>query len=205
MPEILQSSGSNTAKTMKRLYFLGLILGVTLLTARGDIIPTLSTTTPSGSGFSWNYSANVTVDQTVKPGDFFTIYDFGNFVSGSNLQPVGWVFSNALTGINPSLVIPADNGSIMNLTWTYEGTSAIPGSAVLGAFSIVTDTNQLRTSDFAAEATRSTGPNAGTKVDNVGSVSVPVPEMSALLPILSVCGAGLVSLLPSLLRRRNAA
>lgn len=190
---------------MKRLYFLGLILGATLLTARGDIIPTLSSTAPTGSNFTWNYSSNVTVDQMVQTGDFFTIYDFGNFVSGSNIQPAGWTFSSSLTGINPSLVLPVDNGSILNLTWTYTGTTTITGAAALGTFSVVTDTNQLRTSDFAAEATRSTGPNTGSKVDNVGSVSVPVPEMSALLPILSVCGAGLFSLLPSLLRRRSAA
>ena len=190
---------------MKRLYILGLILGATLLTARGDIIPTLASTSPTGSNFTWNYASNVTVDQAVQTGDFFTIYDFGNFVSGSNIQPAGWTFSSSLTGVNPSLVLPVDNASILNLTWTYTGSTTITGAASLGIFSVVTDTNQLRTSDFAAEATRSTGPNTGSKVDNVGSVSVPVPEMSALLPILSVCGAGFFSMLPSLLRRRNAA
>ena len=58
-------------------------------------------------------------------------------------------------------------------------------------------------SHFAAQGTRNSGPNQGTKVDNVGQVTVPIPEMSALLPILSVCGAGLVASVPSLLRRRK--
>lgn len=182
---------------------MGFILGVSLLVARADVIPTLSSTSPTGSDFTWNYSANVTVDQTVAHGDFFTIYDFGNFVSGSNTQPAGWTFSSALAGKNPSLVIPTDNPSILNLTWTYTGAAPINGSAALGTFSIVTFTNQLRTSDFAAEATRGTGPNVGTKVDNIGNVSIPVPEMSALLPILSVSAAGLLSLLPGFLRNRR--
>jgi hypothetical protein len=188
---------------MKRASFWGFILGVTVLAVRGDIIPTLSSTSPTGGNFDWNYSANVTVDQNVQRGDFFTIYDFGNFVSGSNAQPTGWTFSSSLVGTNPSLVKPKDNPSILNLTWTYTGTMPISGSAPLGIFSIVAKTNQLRTSDFAAEATRSTGPNTGSKVDNIGNISVPVPEMSALLPIGSVCSAGLLSLLPGFLRRRH--
>jgi hypothetical protein len=188
---------------MKRVSFWGFILGVTVLAARGDVIPTLSSTSLAGSNFAWNYSANVTVDQNVQHGDFFTIYDFGNFVAGSNAQPAGWTFSSSLIGRNPSLVKPTDNPSILNLTWTYTGSNPINGSAPLGIFSIVAKTNQLRTSDFGAEATRTNGPNAGSKVDNIGNISVPVPEMSALLPIFSVCGAGLLSLLPGFLRRRH--
>src|SRR5207244_3112690 len=70
------------------------------LSARGDIIPTLSPNPPAAAvgGFTWNYSTNVTVDEMVTHGDFFTIYDFGNFLAGSNLQPLGWTFSSALVG-----------------------------------------------------------------------------------------------------------
>lgn len=190
-------------RTMRKACFLALALGATILAAHADVIPTLSSITPAGAQFTWNYSANVTVDQMIQPGDFFTIYDFGNFLTGSNTQPAGWTFSSALTGLTPSLVLPTDNGSVLNLTWTYNGTTPIPGSTALGMFTIVADTDQLTTSDFAAEATRNGGPNDGTKVDNVGNISVPVPEMSALLPILSICSAGLLSLLPSFLRRRH--
>jgi hypothetical protein len=188
---------------MKRVSFWGFILGVTVLAVRGDVIPTLSSTSPTGGNFTWNYSGNVTVDQNVQHGDFFTIYDFGNFLAGSNTQPAGWTFSSSLIGTTPSRVKPTDNPSIFNLTWTYTGTTPIIGSSPLGIFSVVAKTNQLRTSDFAAEATRNSGPNAGSKVDNIGNISVPVPEMSALLPIFSVCGAGLLSLLPGYLRRRH--
>jgi hypothetical protein len=187
---------------MKRIYLTTIAIAL-ISSVRADVIPSLSSTSPSGSNFTWNYSANVTVDQMVTAGDFFTIYDFGNFVPFSNTQPAGWTFSSSLLGTNPSQVTPADNPSLLNLTWTYNGDVPIGGPNPLGTFSVITNTDQLRTSDFAAEATRSTGATAGTKVDNVGSISVPVPEMSALVPILSVCAAGLVASLPGLLRRKK--
>lgn len=189
---------------MKRILYFTLLAAAATI-ARADIIPTLNpgSPAPTSGGFTWNYATNVTVDQQVNTGDFFTIYDFGSIVPNSNLQPTGWVFSTSLTGVNPSLVTPNDNPNILNLTWTYVGTTPISGASFLGDFSVVATTNQLRTSDFAAEATRNSGPNAGTKIDNVGQVSVPVPEMSALVPILSVCGAGLLISVPSFLQRRK--
>jgi len=188
---------------MRKICVLGLAaFAAMMIAAYADVIPTLSSITPSGSDFTWNYSANVTVDQRVEHGDFFTIYDFGNFAPGSNVQPAGWAFSSQLVGITPPLVLPHDDPNILNLTWTYIGKNPIIGPAALGIFSVNTNTNQAGTSDFAAQATRNGGPNDGTKISNVGDISVPVPEMSALLPILSVCSAGLLALLPSFLRRR---
>ncbi|MEY2485429.1 MAG: hypothetical protein QOH39_1077 [Verrucomicrobiota bacterium] len=189
---------------MTRTRFIILsVIAAAVASVNGDVIPTLSTVSPIGSGFTWNYATNVTVDQMVQHGDFFTIYDFGNFTAGSNIQPSNWAFSSSLTGTNPSLVLPADNPALLNLTWTYTGTTPINGSSLLGVFSVVADTSQLRSSDFAAEATRSSGVNAGTKIDNVGVVSVPVPEFATFLPILSVCGAAVAARLPSYLRRRK--
>src|SRR5436305_11675276 len=185
----------------RALLFSLIVLGAASVPA--DVIPTLTSTSPIGSNFTWNYTTNVTVDQMVQKGDFFTIYDFGNFLSGSNLQPANWTFSSLLTGTNPSLVTPTDNTTILNLTWTYTGDTPINGSSLVGIFSVVTDTNQLRSSDFAAQATRSTGPTAGTKIDNVGTINVPIPEAATLLPILSVCGAAVAAGIPSLLRRRK--
>ena len=189
---------------MRKICILGLAaFTAMMIAAYADVIPTLSSIVPSGGDFSWNYSANVTLDQRVEHDDFFTIYDFGNFVAGSNTQPTGWMFSSAFVGRTPALVLPHDDPTILNLTWTYIGKTPIVGPAALGIFSVNTNTDQVGTSDFAAQATRNGGPNDGTKISNVGDVSVPVPEMSALLPIFSVCSAGLLALLPSLLRRRQ--
>jgi len=187
---------------MRKAFILGLVLlGSGVLIARGDIIPTLSSVTGSSPNFTWNYAANVTVDQTINAGDFFTIYDFGSIAPGSNTQPAGWTFSQALVGPTAALTSPTDNASILNLTWTYNGTTPIIGSAALGIFSVITSTDQLKDGQFTAQATRNSGPSAGTKISNIGAVSVPVPEPSALLPIVGVCAAAVFS---RLLRRQNA-
>src|SRR6184192_1993604 len=187
---------------MRKSFILGLVLlGSGILIARADIIPTLDSITGSSPSFTWNYAANVTVDETVNTGDFFTIYDFGTIAPGSNTQPTGWTFSQALVGPTPPLVLPTDNVSILNLTWTYNGAAPITGSAALGIFSVITSTDQLKVGQFSAEATRSTGPNAGTKVDNIGTISVPVQESSSLLTIIGVCIAAALS---RLVRRQHA-
>ena len=182
--------------------WLGVLIAITAfsIAARADIIPTLDSVTGSSPNFTWNYSANVTVDQTVNTGDFFTIYDFSSIMPTTTTQPSGWTFSTALLGPTAPLTSPTDNASLWNLTWTYGG-AAIPGSAALGMFTVVTSTDQLRDGQFTAQATRNSGPNAGTKVSNIGTVAVPVPEPSALLPIIGVCAAALIS---TLVRRQRA-
>jgi len=126
---------------MKRA-FVGLIVGATVLTAVADVIPTLSSTSPVGSIFAWNYTANVTVDQSVQRGDFFTVYDFGNFVAGSNTQPAGWTFSSSLLTAPPTGTNPPDNPSLANLTWTYTGSATIPTGTNVGTFSVTMATPQ---------------------------------------------------------------
>lgn len=187
---------------MKKTLIALVALTAIHLSARGDIIPTLGSTSAESSNFRWNYTANVTVDQMVVTGDYFTIYDFGNLIAGSNAQPAGWSFTSLLLGSTPATVLPQDDAGIFNLTWTYNGAAPISGSSFLGTFSVVSTTNQLRTDFFTGHATRSSGPTAGSKIDNIGLVSVPVPEMSALAPIIGLCGIGAIGYLSSLLRRR---
>ncbi len=187
-------------KVMKKACLLGLaLLGSGILIARADIIPTLSSVTGSSPTFTWNYSANVTVNETVNTGDFFTIYDFSSIMPTTTTQPAGWAFSTALVGPTAALTTPTDSASLWNLTWTYSG-APIAGSAALGIFSAVTNTDQLKTGQFTAEATRSNDPT-NTKVSNIGSVSVPVPESTTLFPIIGVCAAALFS---RMLRRQRA-
>src|SRR5437762_13282256 len=140
----------------KYLLLLAAISSISLA-ARADIIPTLSSVTGSSPNFTWNYTANVTVDETVNTGDFFTIYDFSAIMPTTTTQPAGWTFSTALLGPTPALVTPTDRASLYNLTWTYNG-AAIVGAASLGAFSAVTSTRQLNMGQFTAEATRSNAP-----------------------------------------------
>jgi hypothetical protein len=196
-----QSAPNLTRKVMRKAFILGLaLLGSGILIARADIIPTLDSITGTSPNFTWNYTANVTVNETIDAGDFFTIYDFSSIMPTTHSEPTGWTFSTALLGPTAPLTSPTDNPNLWNVTWTYIGTTPIVGSAALGTFSVVTATNQLKTGQFTAEATLNTGPEAGTKISNIGNVSVPVPEPSMLLPIIGVCAAAV----SRLLRRQRA-
>jgi hypothetical protein len=195
------------SRVMRKFYSLGFIAAAVLaLAARADIIPSITTATdvtPAGGGnFSWNYSATLTQDENVLVHDFFTIYDFAGYVPGGDIQPAGWTFTAALLGTTPSKVTPTDNPNLFNLTWTYTGPTQV-GPQALGIFSAVSHTNLPTSGEFASEATKNSGDLAGTKVDNIGNVAVPVPEMSALLPMIGVVGFGAIGLALSYLRQRR--
>src|SRR6202045_2418689 len=129
--------------SMNKKYFLLLTaISAISLAARADIIPTLSSVTGSTPNFTWNYSANVTVNQTINTGDFFTIYDFSSIMPTTHNEPTGWTFSTSLIGQTPSLVGPTDNPNLWNVTWTYTGTTSIAGAKALGIFSVVASTDQ---------------------------------------------------------------
>jgi len=168
--------------------------------ARADIIPSFDSIVPNGSNFQFNYTATVTADQRVETGDFFTIYDFNGLVPNSATMPANWSFSSALIGVTPPRVNPPDDPTILNITFTYTGTMPIVGPAPLGTFSAVSNFGQSHPGYFAAEGTLNSN---GTKVDNVGVVPVPVPEISAFGQILEICALGIVGFAASSLRRRN--
>lgn len=176
------------------------MIGSGILIARADIIPSLDSVTGSSPSFTWNYSANVTVNETVNKGDFFTIYDFSSIMPTVTTQPAGWTFSTALVGPTAPLTTPTDDPNLWNLTWTYNGNSPISGAAALGMFTAVTNTNQMKTGQFSAVATRSNDPT-NTKIDNIGNVQVPVPESTSLVPLIGVCAAALL-VAPRLRRQR---
>ena len=193
-----------------RVYPACALLGALALygsaSARADIIVSNQSITPNGSNFTWTYDVNLTNDETIQNGNFFTIYDFNGYVPGSSFQPAGWVFSSANTGVTPPRVTPKDNPSIPNLTWTYNGGSSIgPGPVDLGLFGADSTSGRSALGTFATEATKYAPgkPGNGKPVDNVGSTGVPIgtqnviPEADSLLLLLP----GLIPL-GILLRRR---
>jgi len=186
---------------IKAIYARGLLaFAATALIAHADIIPSFDSITPSGSNFQFNYTATVTGDQRVETGDFFTIYDFNGLVPNSATMPANWSFSSLLIGVTPSRVNPPDDPTILNITFTYTGTTPIIGPAPLGTFSAVSNFGQSHPGYFAAEGTLIL---LGTKVDNVGVVPVPVPEISTFNQIIEICGLGIVGFAVSWLRKRN--
>lgn len=185
---------------MKKSFLITLIAFATTGSAvRADIIPSFAGTTPSGTNTVWSYHIDITTDAQVTTGDFFTIYDFGPFIAGSNTQMVDWTFSSSLVTAPPFGTIPPDDPNIANLTWTYTGTTPIPASSVPGLFSVTVATSQFqgapqtRPGYFAAQATRVPGNDSG-KLNNVGRISVPVPipePTSVSLILLAAAGSGL--------------
>jgi hypothetical protein len=173
---------------MRKVIALYITIGMVVVAARADIIPSFTGTTISGPNTVWGYQIDITSDQHVTAGDFFTIYDFGPFIAGSNSQPSDWSFSSSLIGPTPAGTNPPDSPNILNLTWTYTGPSALIGIGI-GPFSVMTAGAQerplTRDSFFAAQGTRATGADAGTKVNNVGQIPVPapIPEPSSVVLI----------------------
>jgi hypothetical protein len=199
---------------MKKVLLASLaLLAAATMVGRADIIPTFTgTSTIDEQSTVWNYTINITKEQNATVGDFFTIYDFGSFIAGSNVQPAGWTFSSSLVGTTPSQINAADNPNILNLTWTYNGPTIIgnsPAGLNIGPFSVSTagflgDTvPSIKSSMFAAQGTLAGGPTAGSKVNNVGNISVPaaIPEPSTIALILGSGGLGMVG--RALARRRR--
>jgi hypothetical protein len=185
------------------------MLAAAVLVARADIIPSFVGVTPSGGNTVWTYSIDITSQQMVTAGDFFTIYDFGPFIAGTGNQPSGWTLTSSLLGVTPAHVAPTDDANILNLTWTYNGPT-IPTST-LAPFE-VTLTGAMpspvpfRNSHFAAEATSIDPPHS--KLDNIGQISVPVlgptvPEASTLSLLVSASSLMGVCWIVSRLRKRQ--
>lgn len=174
-----------------------LLLSVNVASA--NITPTLVSVTPSGSNFKWTYKVEVDAAQDVAPGNFFTIYDFDGFVSGSNTQPTDWLFSSANTGLTPPSVLPADSASSPNLTWTWNGDLPIHGAKDLGCFTAVSAYDLVKDDSFAGRGTRNSGPNAGSGISNVGTVPTPsgTPEPASL----GLLGMGILPILRKRFRK----
>lgn len=196
---------------MKLIFVLAFAgMAASMTNSRADLIPSFEGTTGNADETTtWTYTLNITAEQNAQSGDFFTIYDFGAFIPASDSQPSGWTLSSSLLGATPADVLPQDDPSLLNLTWTYNGPiipGASPGGQNIGPFQVGTagllpSPTAFRNSNFTAQGTLAISGQAGTKIGNVGVIPVPIPEPSTY----ALIAAGLFGLLVrGVLRRRKA-
>jgi len=182
------------------------VVGMTVFVGpvRADILPSAGTptVTPSGTGtFLWTYNTFVTNAQEVVTGDFFRIYDFDGFVA-VNSNPINWTPSVALVNgpvTTPTgIVLPTDNPTSPNITFTYSGPTILGGPTPLGAFvleSIYGGPGVIKA--FVGEGTdQGTGLQNGNLTNTLGPqtvTAVPEPGMIATgLMMFGGLGLGLV-------------
>ena len=65
-----------------------------------------ASTTPDGANTTYSYGVVLPSDSLLRPGDFFTVYDFAGYVPGTQEAPPNFVFSTAKTGPTPAGVAP---------------------------------------------------------------------------------------------------
>lgn len=140
--------------------------------ASAGIIPASVTVTPEAGNFRWTYSIVLPTDMKLQAGDYFTIYDFGGLVPGSNSQPADWSYSSSMAGPIPTGLAPIDNPGIDNLTWTYGGATIPSGQVGLGNFWAVSTVGESVTTAFTAQ-----NPQASTgQIDrNIVDTLAPAP------------------------------
>jgi hypothetical protein len=145
--------------------------------AQAGLIPVRVSVLPDGGYYRFTYAIVLPSDSLLRPGDYFTIYDFDGLVPGSD-QVGGtpyasyWSFSSSNAGPTPPGVLPDDDPRIPNLTWTYHG--PVLGAAQTGlgnfwALSIYPDTKE---SWFTAR----TGTAGGRNDNNITPTTVPTPK-----------------------------
>jgi hypothetical protein len=151
---------------------LGAALAGPLASASAGLLPTSVTVTPEGDKFRWTYAVVLPTDSQLQTGNYFTIYDFGGFVAGSNTQPDGWSFSSELKGPIPPGVDPKDDPTLPNLHFVYTGPTTTVGQVGLGNFWALSDYDAPTDSFFTARTNRVSDGRIDT---NITSTTVPVP------------------------------
>ncbi|HJZ56012.1 MAG TPA: hypothetical protein VKE74_13680 [Gemmataceae bacterium] len=140
--------------------------------AQAGLLPVRVSVAPEGDKYRWTYAIVLPSDSQLRPGDYFTIYDFGGYVSDSNSQPTDWSFSSSNLGTTPGRLNPDDSAELPNLTFTYTGPAIDAGQLGLGNFWALSDFKDATDSFFTARTHRTSD---GRPDSNITETVVPVP------------------------------
>jgi hypothetical protein len=195
-----------------RLFTTAVAVVVAGGTAAAGIIPGSVTITPEGQNFRWQYSVVLPTDMKLQAGDYFTIYDFGGLVAGSqfvdpqNSSASDWVMEVSKTGPIPNGLNPKDNPDIENLVFRYVGAGIPSGQLGIGNFGATSTVGTSVKTDFTAQNPQVNGGNLDRNIVDTIAPAPPgpvdptpgVPEPTTLL----LAGIGLPAL--RLFRKRSA-
>ena len=198
---------------MKKLLLLVASLSVMLANSAGATIividPPARVPDFTPGIFDWTYAALLFPGQSMKPGDFFTIYDFpnANLLSTPNFGVTGAddnaVFSVSVqnTGATPPKTAPGDNPNVSNVTVTLldgdstaggnQDLTATGGSLQLGTLIIRSPTKTIAKSLFGSVLDKNSQDNPATStIGPIDVAAIPEPGSLALLLVgLAACGA----------------
>jgi hypothetical protein len=154
-----------------RLFAAALAAVVVAAPVRAGLLPVSVSVQPEAGNFRWTYSVVLPTDMKLQAGDYFTIYDFGGYVSGSGgvSSPFPddsaaslWTLSTNNVGPTPNRLNPQDDPNAINLTWTYNGPEIPAGKVTLGNFFATSTFQESQASFFTATNPRA----AGGEIDN---------------------------------------
>lgn len=200
--------GRRSTKTLLGWLSAAVVWGFAASPARADILAHFQSVAGSSGAFTWTYDATTAQGQGVVPGDYFEIVDFKGFTGGHS-EPAGWTFLTSTNGPTPAGTLPTDNGQMPNLVWTYTGSTPLTGPLDLGQFSANSNLGSSATGQLVAFSTQMSGADAGTKLSNISSLSVPT-DSGTFAPVPEPATAGVMLLILPLalagrfVRRRRA-
>lgn len=184
--------------------------------ARAGLLPVSVTVQPEAGNFRWTYSVVLPSDMKLQAGNYFTIYDFAGYISGSGMVNATspddtfkqfWALSTSPLGPTPDRLNPQDDPSISNLTFTYNGPTIPSGQLTLGNFVASSTFGNTGTSFFTATNLQTNGSIDSNITDTLVPVGeeIPGPIGTPEPTTMVLAGLGLPLIgLGRLVRRRKA-
>ena len=118
-----------------RLFAVAAVAALSGGSASAGLLPVSVTVQPEAGNFRWTYSVVLPTDMKLQSGNYFTIYDFAGYKTGSGMVTSAspdpsfsqyWKLSTAKLGPTPDRLNPQDDPTIANLTFTYSGSYPPP-------------------------------------------------------------------------------